>query len=74
MQRKQSPKRNLYCPGVIASLTVVMNAPRGGAFLDESFGSARAKAFRVFEEVYGPLSDELHCCTESLNSPQHIGW
>ena len=36
-----------------------MNVNRGGAFQDESFGSARASALRTYREVYGPESPEF---------------
>ena len=45
--------------GVIPALLVVMNVNRGGAFNDESFGNARARAVRVFQEVFGAESDEF---------------
>ena len=45
--------------GVIPAVRVAMNANRGGAYNDESFGNARARAVRVYEEVFGAESEEF---------------
>ena len=45
--------------GVIPAVMVAMNANRGGAYNDESFGNARARAVRVYEEVFGAESEEF---------------
>lgn len=45
--------------GLVPTLKTPMNVNRGGAFQDESFGHARAKAMMLFEEVFGPDSDEF---------------
>ena len=39
-------------------IMTVMNLHRGGAFGDESFGVARAKALQAFVQVFGPESSE----------------
>ena len=44
---------------MVATLLVPMNVNRGGAFNDESFCNSRARALSVFQDIFGPDSDEF---------------
>ena len=43
----------------MATLIVAMNANRGGAFNDESFGNARARALEAYTKVFSCDSEEF---------------